>query len=481
VTLRLRGSRGLGLRLEPIGSAVAYSIDERLVTLNVGILRRYQVECISGEIKAAGLWRCQQTEKVYVDLWHGEGDDWEAAIDEYWSTWTPRTRRSFSACLGTSQESFGVWLAGMPPVPPGFAQAREVAAYINWSCVLSPVGFLRRPAMLMSKNWMCNVWSWDNCFNAMSLAKSQGDLAWDQLLLMVDHQDQYGAYPDGINDSYVSYNYSKPPIHGWATLDIRERNPSAATQPRLTELYGSLERWTYWWLNYRRLPDQRLPHYLHGNDSGWDNGTIFDEGVPLVVPDLAAFLIMQMDALSSLARLLDRESEARTWAARADQLLDALLEELWLGDHFIAKLALSGRVVESQSLILCMPILLGERLPVGVRASLAARIESFLSEYGPATEHPASTKYVSDGYWRGPIWAPSTYIIVSGLERSGHRDLARRIAHRFCSLCTRSGFAENFDALTGEPLRDPAYTWTSSVFLLLAEWLREVGSKDEGL
>jgi glycogen debranching enzyme len=161
--------------------------------------------------------------------------------------------------------------------------------------------------------------------------------------------------------------------------------------------------------------------------------------------------------------------------------LDALLEELWLGDHFIAKLALSGRVVESQSLILCMPILLGERLPVGVRASLAARIESFLSEYGPATEHPASTKYVSDGYWRGPIWAPSTYIIVSGLERSGHRDLARRIAHRFCSLCTRSGFAENFDALTGEPLRDPAYTWTSSVFLLLAEWLREVGSKDEGL
>lgn len=28
--------------------------------------------------------------------------------------------------------------------------------------------------------------------------------------------------------------------------------------------------------------------------------------------------------------------------------------------------------------------------------------------------------------------------------------------------------AENFDALTGKPLRDQAYTWTASVFLVLA-------------
>ncbi len=34
--------------------------------------------------------------------------------------------------------------------------------------------------------------------------------------------------------------------------------------------------------------------------------------------------------------------------------------------------------------------------------------------------------------------------------------------------CAVSGFAENFNAVTGDPLRDPAYTWTSSVFLTLA-------------
>jgi hypothetical protein len=30
-----------------------------------------------------------------------------------------------------------------------------------------------------------------------------------------------------------------------------------------------------------------------------------------------------------------------------------------------------------------------------------------------------------------------------------------------------SGMAENFDALTGAGLRDRAFTWTSSVFLIL--------------
>ena len=38
----------------------------------------------------------------------------------------------------------------------------------------------------------------------------------------------------------------------------------------------------------------------------------------------------------------------------------------------------------------------------------------------------------------------------------------------------RSGMAENYDAITGDGLRDRAYTWTSSVFLILAhEYLRD--------
>jgi hypothetical protein len=62
-------------------------------------------------------------------------------------------------------------------------------------------------------------------------------------------------------------------------------------------------------------------------------------------------------------------------------------------------------------------------------------------------------------------------LICLGLEGSGEVRLAKAIGKRFAKLCTASGFAENYDALTGAPLRDPAYSWTASAFLFLTRAL----------
>jgi glycogen debranching enzyme len=90
-----------------------------------------------------------------------------------------------------------------------------------------------------------------------------------------------------------------------------------------------------------------------------------------------------------------------------------------------------------------------------------------LTQWGPATEPVTSAEYESDGYWRGPIWAPSTVLIEDGLRRAGHDTLADRVSAGFRAACERSGFAENFDAVTGDGLRDRAYTWTASSYLTL--------------
>jgi len=82
-----------------------------------------------------------------------------------------------------------------------------------------------------------------------------------------------------------------------------------------------------------------------------------------------------------------------------------------------------------------------------------------------------SPLYQDDGYWQGPIWAPSTFIAVAGLARSGFEEFADEIARRFCRMADKSAFPENYNAVTGEPLRCPGYTWTSSVYTLLAERL----------
>jgi hypothetical protein len=49
----------------------------------------------------------------------------------------------------------------------------------------------------------------------------------------------------------------------------------------------------------------------------------------------------------------------------------------------------------------------------------------------------------------------------------GDASLAREVARRLLALPERSLFPENYDALTGDALRDRAYTWTASVYQIL--------------
>ena len=127
-------------------------------------------------------------------------------------------------------------------------------------------------------------------------------------------------------------------------------------------------------------------------------------------------------------------------------------------------------VVENESLILYLPVILGKRLPHQIQKNLIQILKSdkFKTEYGFATESRFSSEYESDGYWRGPIWAPSTMLLLDGLKECGEDEFVREMTEKFCMMVQKSGCAENFDALTGEGLRDRAYTWTASVMLVMA-------------
>ena len=109
-------------------------------------------------------------------------------------------------------------------------------------------------------------------------------------------------------------------------------------------------------------------------------------------------------------------------------------------------------------------------LPEDIRRKGIETLKSdkFVTANGFATESPASSLYEDDGYWRGPIWAPSTFIIIDGLTECGEKEFAKVMVERFCDMMSKSGCAENFDAITGEGLRDLAYTWTASVMFVLA-------------
>ncbi|HEY4268242.1 MAG TPA: glycogen debranching protein [Galbitalea sp.] len=427
--------------------------------------RRYRVTALRGELRVEGSEALGESRRAVVATGDQVGG-WEVVIEEFETARHPyRSSGDFDALVSVAAAEFSTFADSIAGWRDASTPAAELAAYVLWSATVSPRGFLRRESVLMSKHWMDKVWSWDHCFNALALSPGDARLAIDQFLTPFDHQEPSGAMPDSVTHSEILYNFVKPPIHGWALAKLREQ--IELDRETLLDIHGRLAAWTDFWLDYRRVPGHLLPHYQHGNDSGWDNSTTFDRDRVIESPDLAAFLLVQLEVLAALTDELGLDG-AVEWSAHRDELAAALLAELWDGEAFVARSAIGGQISKTGSLLNLLPIVAGCSLPDQVNASLAVQIERHLTAFGPATQLVDSPEYAADGYWRGPIWAPSTILIEDGLRVSGYPELADEVSRRFRVLCEASGFAENFDALTGAGLRDRAYTWTASAYLLLA-------------
>ncbi len=375
----------------------------------------------------------------------------------------------------------GEWEAFLAEMPDNPAPDRETEDFVRvtwynlWSCFVRAEGCYVNDTMLMAKKMMTSTWSWDHCFNALAMANYADDtaakkFAMSQFSAPFHLQTEMGVLPDMWNpDVETRWGTTKPPIHGWCFARLMDR--FTFTEEELKTVYGYLEKWTGWWMNHSDTDHDGIPDYPQGCDSGWDNSTLFDLGFYMETPDLPAFLILQMQTLARIsAELGDAEKEIY-WKNESEALMQRFLEHSWNGERFVAKKSNTHEYDEHPtSLLSLMPLVLGDLLPVEISGKLADVLErDFLTENGPATEMPASEKYDPDGYWRGPIWAPTTYLLVDGLRRCGHDRLAKTIAERYCNMSCRKakGNYENFDALTGLGRRAPGYTWATSVYMML--------------
>ncbi len=426
---------------------------------------RYLVWVQEGTCTLDQKW--EESSSLYSRLEIGGDDGFLCIVREIETEWDRQVPvYDFDASRDACEKDFLDFYSRMPEIAPEYEEMGCLAAYLNWSSIVRPNGFLKREAMYMSKNWMTNVWSWDHCFNAIALSYANPDLAWDTYIIMADFQDRTGRLPDSVSDNHIIWNYCKPPVHGWALRRMMEHMELTETQ--LREAYDFLSRWTGWWMDYRRKDG--LYYYDHGNDSGWDNSTAFSKLPPVATPELQADMIIQMRVLAQLAQRLGETQKAAFWAGSAQEHLDLFLHRCFRDNLPVAIQCSTGEIVENKSLLPYEILILGTSLPEEIREAVISLVssETFFTEYGFATESPSSGFYRSDGYWRGPVWAPSTILMIDGLVQCGEKALAREAAKRFLKLVQKSGFAENFDALTGEGLRDRAHTWTASVAIILA-------------
>lgn len=376
-------------------------------------------------------------------------------------------------CFDTAKRQliaeYDAWKRRFPPCLDAYKESHSLARYILWNNTVHAQGALTCDAVYMSKNTMCNIWSWDNCFTALALGSAYPEAAYGQLKIFFDTQDVFGAYPDYVNDAFASFNCLKPPIHAWVYHKLLEAHSLFSRREYFMPAYESFCRAARYWIVHRRPHGSAFPLYYHGNDSGWDNSSVFHEGVPVESPDLSTFLIQKMDLLSSFAQKLGHDAEAVQWKQQADELFSSFMDRFYADGSFHAwNTGTKRRVRTGRSLMMYLPLVIAYRMDKHISDALVHDLEqNFEAPFGLTTEQKNSPLYKEGGYWLGPLWAPVTYLFIDALRANGYPDFAKRLAYRFFEVTKIGLMAENYDAFTGCGYDDQAFTWSACVFLQL--------------
>lgn len=379
-------------------------------------------------------------------------------------------------------EDWEKFLSVMPEVPRRYRSSAVRSWFNLWASTVPACGNFKYPTVLMSKEFMSSVWSWDHCFNALAIAQADIGKGLEQFFVPFECQAENGVLPDYVNpDLEIVWGVTKPPVHGWCFSKLMEN--VELDKCIIEKAYGHLVKWTEWWMKYNDSDEDGIPDYAMGCDSGWDNASVFDLGYYVESPDLSAFLVLQMNTLSKMASRLGLEDESAAWQRQASELLDRMDAHSWSDGGYVAKVSRTHECDENPtSLITRVPLVLGHLISPEKRRIIIQDIKDmFLTDFGMATEAVRGPYYKDDNYWRGAIWAPYTMLMVDGLMDAGEKELALDIARRFCDMVafTAEGDYENFNALTGQGLRACGYTWTSSVNILLLQLLNRNRISDQ--
>ncbi len=411
----------------------------------------------------------------------------ELAVHEYDSnTAAKESYIGFDEAYRNTLSDFERFCENYPPVPVMYRDMAKKAAWTVWHSYLGPRGSLKKPIVYMHKLFMNRAFGWHQCFHAMAMTKNARE-AWDLLLSMFEYQDQAGGVPDNISDrnQYVRIS-TKPPLYGYAVVYILDNfDVSALTRDDYENLYDKLCSYSDWWFVHHDHAKTGYPAYYHVDESGYDESTLFDEGLPIQAPDLQAYMVMLCEALSRLASLTGKSSEAEQWMSRSKRVLAFLTDELWDGEQFRAKLTTSGQYCKCGSIAQLQPVMLGSRLPMHIIKKLAERLldpDEFLTDFGVATENLKSDKLVMRAFTRGAVVAPTQFLLIYGLLDAGEKEAAYTIAAKYLNALMIKGLAlgihpyrkepvsgdkikENFSAMS---VGFPFSAWVGSIFLALA-------------
>ncbi|MCE5344424.1 MAG: hypothetical protein LLF96_12700 [Eubacteriales bacterium] len=379
----------------------------------------------------------------------------------------PELIGDFNRCVRDVCADFDAWCQKYEPVSERYAHIRLFAIYVIWICYLAPQTILKVPTIyFLRMGPLMRAMAWHQSYHAMALWQDL-ELAVDLLYAMFTFQDAYGMLPDSASDKFVTMLAPKPAFQGFALSYILDRvGIETLTEAHCRKLYEPFCRWAEYWMAFRDRDRDGLVSYVHGDESGWDDSSIFSKGMPVSTPDAAAFLILLTEGCAKLAGRLGKTDEAAAWMRRSETMLKLMIQTFWNGEKFICFKEDTREVVDVESIAVYQPIILGKRLPREIAEKIGkavSRPDTFFTPFGFASESKASELYdVTYGsFMLGLLLAPVQLMMTVGLYDAGQKEVALANARNWCEKSLEVGPQT---VVFGSPQSNPKPTGARPVF-----------------
>jgi hypothetical protein len=375
------------------------------------------------------------------------------------------------------REDWESFYAAMPKFAEPYEQGRERAEYTLWSLLTDPTMGIDHTMIVMIGQEIAS--QWQVCQNAVAL-EPHLDISLSLLMGPLDRVSPYGQFSDLYNDVTTVTQMIKPPVHGWSILQLMKYRDlkKELTPAQLEEMYKAISAWGRWFLDCRDEDGDGLPAFEHGDETGFDDCTLFIDHMQMASPDLSAYLVLLYEALGKLAALLDKPQEGAQWEKTSKDMLETMLAKQWDGEHFVGVVPWTGEKVFSGSLVHYIPAVLGNRLPKEVLDKLADDLTEegvFLSPWGLSMERMDSDWFEATGrsIARGNIVPPGMLFICAGLLESSRRDAGRLIADRYCTALKDFGMPFLIHPILGNTFGFAGGSWPACVYTILGRMLTE--------
>ncbi len=389
-----------------------------------------------------------------------------------------RSVPSPKAVIAEAYERWDKWFAAAPPVLDEYRAQYEYAWWVMRAGLLSQRYYFTREALAPSKIHYVGAWQWDQFFHAIAYRHVDMKLAEDQIRIVVDHQQANGMFPDAVHDEGlitrltrpVEQDVTKPPLIAWTALKLFEKS---GHRDFLEEVYEPVIRWQNWWVNENHDESSGLCLYRHPFSSGLDDSPLWDEGMPVVAPDLNTYLSIQQESLARIADLIGDSEGAEHFRLGVEQWTIRMLNTLWDEHRGVFTALHDGQPIPVLTPFALLPMWTGY-LPSAVTERLLAHLTNraeFWGEWPIPTVALNDPKFDPNTMWRGPTWPNVNYLFVEALTRLGQHDLARKLRRKTLKLLMQHpDIYEYYNPLNADrpPKAAPIFGWSSAVFIDLA-------------